>query len=51
MVFACVAVREHMFTVIATGTELNCAHCHLSFLVECRWSDHDNICPCVEEKM
>jgi hypothetical protein len=34
MVFACVAVRDHMITVIATGTELNCAQC-LSSVIPC----------------
>jgi hypothetical protein len=40
MVFDCGAVIDHMITVIATGTELNCVQCHLSLLVECRWSYH-----------
>jgi hypothetical protein len=36
MVFDCGALIDHMITVIATGTELNCVQCHLSLLVECR---------------
>jgi hypothetical protein len=31
-VFACVAVIDHMITVIVTGTELNCEQCHQSYL-------------------
>jgi hypothetical protein len=38
MVFDCGAVIDHMITVIATGTELNCVQCHLSLHVKCRWS-------------
>jgi hypothetical protein len=38
VVFDCEAVIDHMVTVIATGTELNCVQCHLSLLEECRWS-------------
>jgi len=36
MVFDCGAVIDHMITVIATGTEVNCVQCYLSLLVECR---------------
>jgi len=36
MVFDCGTVTDHMITVIASGTELNCVQCRLSLLMECR---------------